>query len=145
MSGFQFLPEQKKRRGQLTGHTLLTEGNVSKRLLQSLLAPLFEGTVHASAGHQAVTRTITAPGSVCRGAAVSTEPMPSAVSQSRKQAPSSHPHPEEKLLNIWRTQTSGKLPLAIRSVLGTAFGLAPRRPCMPQLGAEGWGTRVFFC
>lgn len=86
-----------------------------------------------------------APGSQCKGAAAPAKPMPSAVSQSRKQALSSYPHPEEMLLNIWRTQTSGKSPLAVISVLGTAFGSAPSRPHTPQLGVEGWGSGVGLC
>lgn len=86
-----------------------------------------------------------APGSWCKGAAVPAKPMPSAVSQSRKQDLSSYPHPEEMLLNIWRTQTSGKPPLAVISVLGTAFSSAPSQPHTPQMGAEGRGSGVGVC
>lgn len=57
MSCFQILHE-KKRCGQLTGHALLADQSASKRLLAiSVLAPLFEGSAHASAGQLAVTGT----------------------------------------------------------------------------------------
>lgn len=131
-----FLPEQKKTQATLRACSLNREecfqATLSQPILPKLVLPLGCDKDWA-------------PGSWCKGAAVPAKPMPSAMSQSRKQDLSSYPHPEETLLNIWRTQTSGKSPLAVVSVLGTAFNSAPSRPHMPQLEAEGWGSGVGVC
>lgn len=135
MSGFQFMPEQKKTQATLRACSLNREEGFQVAISQPFL-PKMELPLGCDEDW--------APGSWCKGA-VPAKPMLSAVSQSRKQDLSSYPHPEEMLLNIWRTQTSGKSPLAVISVLGTAFSSAPSRPHTPQLGAEGWGSRVGVC